>query len=149
MKVGFTGTQKGMTDGQKLTFKALIRNLHPIKEFHHGDCIGSDEESHSFFSPSPITTIHSHPPINESKRSFCKRDFKFVEHPPKEYLPRNRDIVDACLVLIATPKGPEHLNKRSGTWYTIRYAKKTGKRVYFIMPDGKLFKYPSYLSFSS
>jgi len=38
-KVGFTGTQKGMTDSQKLIFDAVIIELGSIgfAEFHHGD----------------------------------------------------------------------------------------------------------------
>ena len=66
---------------------------------------------------------------------------RFVQHQPrhvgrgchpKPYLDRNRDIVDACEVLLATPDGPERL--RSGTWSTVRYARKIGKPVEVRLP---------------
>ncbi len=56
--------------------------------------------------------------------------------PAKEYLERDRDIVDATEALFATPDGPERA--KSGTWYTVRYAVKTGKPVYICYPDGFL-----------
>ena len=49
-------------------------------------------------------------------------------------------LVDACEVLLATPKGPEKL--RSGTWATVRYARKVGKRIVIIEPDGKQVEQP-------
>jgi hypothetical protein len=56
---------------------------------------------------------------DDSKRAFCQGD---VVLTPRPYLVRNRHIVDASSVLIATPKGDEEL--RSGTWSTVRYARK-------------------------
>ena len=41
MKIGFTGTQKGMTTAQAYSFIELISGME-IDEFHHGDCIGAD-----------------------------------------------------------------------------------------------------------
>lgn len=52
--------------------------------------------------------------------------------PPLE---RNHRIVDACDVLIACPKDAQE-QLRSGTWATVRYARKQGKRVIVITPDG-------------
>jgi hypothetical protein len=129
-KKGFTGTQKGMTASQRKAFEIIIGTP---DEFHHGDCIGADEESHEltrYFTPD--TPIIGHPPTNPSKRAFCEFD---QIRPKKDYLLRNHDIVDETDELIATPGGfSEEL--RSGTWATIRYARKTGKPVTIIYPNG-------------
>jgi hypothetical protein len=59
---------------------------------------------------------------------------------PKPYLDRDRDIVDATDLLIATPfhaYTEAHLNYAAGgTWYTVRYAINRGKPVKLIDPDG-------------
>jgi len=127
MKIGFTGTQQGMTVIQLLSVAKLIQGS---DEFHHGDCVGADAEAHSI-AWLLETSIIKHPPDDDKKRAFS-RGGKEVE--PKPYLVRNRDIVDATDVLIAAPSGPETV--RSGTWSTVRYAAKQKKSIFVIMPDG-------------
>lgn len=142
MKIGFTGTQIGMTDAQKESFLKLITEL-KITEFHHGDCVGADEDAHNivvqyfinlFVNEKIKGKIVIHPPKNSSKRAFCKA----IEiREPKEYLKRNHDIVDETQALIGTPKEPTE-QLRSGTWATIRYGKKLdNKYVYIIYPYGE------------
>ena len=128
MKIGFTGTQKGMTDYQKNSLRAALLCLEAI-EFHHGDCIGSDAEA-SEIARSLGYTIICHPPNNESKRAFVKHNLML---PAKDYLARNHDIVDNTDILYACPDGPEKL--RSGTWSTIRYALKCEKKVVILLPE--------------
>lgn len=108
-------------------------------EFHHGDCIGADSDAHAVVaSLQDEVTVHIHPPINPIKRAFCVGT---IEHPAKEYLDRNRDIVDTCRCIFATPKEHEEQWQGSGTWATIRYAKKTKTRLYIIYPDGEVTKF--------
>lgn len=129
---GFTGTQNGQTDEQQLSFEDLVRSGRP-RGFHHGDCVGADEQSHSIVrrvDKECVITIH--PPSNPSKRAWCEPDTLL---PEDEYLNRNHDIVDATQRLIATPSGYEE-QIRSGTWATVRYARKMGKPVTIIWPDG-------------
>ena len=136
--IGFTGTQLGMTALQKAAVSGLISELHPV-EARHGDCIGADADFHNIVR---LTSEHenrairitSHPPINKSKRAFCKVD---VEEIPLDYLDRNRQIVAKSDVMIATPKGFEE-ELRSGTWATVRYARKAGKRLYIVYPNGEV-----------
>jgi hypothetical protein len=127
--VGFTGNRYGMTEEQKTVFKAVINGLAP-DEFHHGDCVGCDCEAHKIF----VGVKYIHPPIIPDERAFCEGDFIDKEKP---YLDRNKDIVDCCSILIATPSGVDEY-VRSGTWSTIRYARKKKKVIYVIYPDGKL-----------
>ena len=54
---------------------------------------------------------------------------------PKGYLDRNHDIVDAADVLIAAPSGTTE-KRRSGTWATVRYARKLGRTICVVLPDG-------------
>ena len=120
IRVGFTGTQKGMTEFQKEKFNYHIQRIKP-DEFHHGDCIGADEEAHNIVRKVlPDCRIVIHPPLNPSKRAWCVGD---VYHTEREYKERNYDIVEYSDVLIATPEQPDEI-LRSGTWMTIRYARK-------------------------
>ncbi len=123
MRVGFTGTQIGMSQHQKEQFVVKLFELNPT-EFHHGDCVGADAEAHDivreFF---PDVKIHGHPPIYKSKRAFKVCD---VLYPEDHYIPRDRRIVDSTEFLIGAPKTDEEV-LRSGTWTTIRHARKTGK----------------------
>ncbi len=134
MAVGFTGTQDGITHKQVL--QLLNTYLIHESEIHHGDCIGADEQFHYLARSIQMPSIQIHPPINESKRAFC--DGPGVDIlPAKEYLDRNKDIVNATEYLIACPGGYEEI-MRSGTWSTVRYAAKKEKDVYIIFPDGSV-----------
>ncbi len=131
MKIGFTGTQRGMTDFQYLNVKLFIqKNSENISEAHHGDCVGADSEFHDIVQTYNLYTS-IHPPINPSKRAFRKGNIIF---PEKEYLDRNHDIVNSVDLMIATP-GEETEILRSGTWATIRYAKKNNKPIVIIYPN--------------
>lgn len=130
-KVGFTGTQKGMTTIQMLHVSELIEGA---SELHHGDCIGADDEVDKVAAILGIPK-HIHPPLENKKRAFCTRG-EFLILKAKDYLERNRDIVDETEYLVAAPSGAELV--RSGTWSTIRYASTLGRRISIVMPDGKV-----------
>lgn len=134
--VGFTGTAVGMTAAQQVTVGRLLEN---VRVFHHGDCVGSDAEAHQMTHPKCEVVIH--PPMNDTHRAWCHNkhhEGQLVRSfPPREYLVRNHDIVDSTELLIATPK--LHIEEqRSGTWATIRYARKCGKPVIIVWPDGSI-----------
>ncbi len=130
MHIGFTGTQIGMSDSQrKAIHGALLGLFQTGSVFHHGDCIGADAEAHNIAVALGYRII-IHPPLNESKRAFCKGADMTV--PALPYLERNKIIVNATTSLVAAPKGPEEL--RSGTWSTVRYAKRIGRPVTIFMP---------------
>lgn len=135
--IGFTGSQNGLREDQRYVLIRTLRYLE-FSEFHHGDCIGADDDAHTFFHL--VNEIHNknvkfviHPPDNPSKRAFREGDLIL---PAKPYLERNKDIVDASDLLIACPSGDEVI--RSGTWSTVRYARKMNKTIFVIMPNGLL-----------
>lgn len=118
-RVGFTGTREGMTDEQRDQFTRMVIARNPA-EFHHGDCIGADAEAHAIVREYlPRCTIEIHPPTDPTLRAWCKGD---RERAPEPYLDRNRHIVDAVDELLAVPY-EARMQRRSGTWATVRYAK--------------------------
>jgi hypothetical protein len=129
LKVGFTGTQIGMTTYQACYVEHLLKQLNATRGIH-GDCIGADAMFDKICKNLSIE-VEIYPPSNPKKRAFCDAD---VFNPEDDYLTRNRKIVDASDVIIATPKSSEE-ELRSGTWATIRYARKKGKKVYIINPE--------------
>jgi len=132
MNVGFTGSRQGMTIKQEESFINIISKI-DIGEFHHGDCIGSDKEAHGIIKENATSVrIFVHPPRNGRNRAFCKGDF---QAPEKNYLVRDKEIVEASDMLIATPCQDSEVI-RSGTWTTIRYAKKARKKIMIIYPSG-------------
>jgi hypothetical protein len=132
MKIGFTGTQQGMTEKQQEEFVKLIQEFNPT-EFHHGDCIGADKQANDFVFAiyKGKAKIVIHPPVNPAKRAWCNTwdDMR----PQRDYLKRNHDLVNETDLLIATPKEANEV-VRSGTWSTIRYARKQNKEVMIIAP---------------
>ncbi len=143
VKVGFSGTQKGMTKSQAEAFRGLLIELYDdyegISEFHHGDCIGADAEAHEYVLTALgyyATTIVVHPPSNPKKRAFCKGG---EMRPAKPYLTRNGDIVKDTQILIATP-GEKTEQLRSGTWSTVRFAVNNARTVYLVYTNGRVMR---------
>ena len=137
MILGLTGSRKGLTDEQVVSFLSLVKELNSesrISTVHHGDCAGSDADMHKLLTNILGNVFFLHPAsgVEAQFRANCT-PFRW-RHLPLPPLQRNSNIVEASDVLIATPKGKESL--RSGTWATIRFARKTGVKTYIIYPDG-------------
>jgi len=126
-----------MTSAQAMTVRRLLETNGPHEgtyhTFHHGDCIGADWQAGSMAWVLGYQIV-LHPPEDDSKRAFFST--YTVIREPLPYLDRNRIIVDETRLLIATPK-EEHEVVRSGTWMTIRYARKHSKEVNLVWPNGK------------
>lgn len=124
-----------MSPQQLGTFVRLVRMYAKDKfEFHHGDCIGADAQAHYVVNSFRGTSIVIHPPVDEEHRAFCKADEVQIL-TPFNHLRRNRNIVDACDIMIATPLQDAH-QSRGGTWYTIDYSLSKRKEVTVIYRDG-------------
>lgn len=133
MKLGFTGTQEGATENQILLLIKFF-NYNIVDEFHHGDCIGADAQAHAIALQEGCRIV-IHPPKNHSKRAWCNRGniSGCTVLPEEEYLTRNRLIVASTDVLIAMPRTMTE-EQRSGTWSTVRYARKMRKTVHILNP---------------
>jgi len=132
--IGFTGTQTGMSSQQ---YDAVMSYLSLYKTggaeiFHHGDCIGADMQAHRIAERLGYDII-IHPPTNPLKQANCVSKTILA---PLPYKVRNRAIVDASEIILATPRGAEASYPYSGTWATVRYARNVGKPVVVIFPGG-------------
>jgi hypothetical protein len=129
---GFTGTSKspGMAPRQ---LKAVRQLLYHVTILHLGDAVNADAQAHLEAVHLGIKTI-GHPPTDPSRRAFCTYD---EEREPQAYLVRNHGIVHEALDgLIAAPSGFVEQMRGSGTWATVRYARKLKRRVWVVLPDG-------------
>lgn len=135
--VGFTGTQVGMNNAQGMSVKNVLFGLQRSFWGHHGDCIGADAQFHVICRSFQLLCggVTGHVPDNDKKRAFCQFD---VEAEPREYLVRNRDIVNVSDIMIATPRQADEQPFGSGTWYTVRYARRVKKPLALVLPSGRI-----------
>jgi hypothetical protein len=127
--LGFTGTRVGMSLSQKEELRKFLRQRLPAV-FHHGDCIGADQQAHRIVRElAPECTIIAHPCDLPYARAHCNADVVCV---PLKPLVRNAIIVDACQVLVAAPEHDEE-KLRSGTWATVRMARRSKKKVTLLL----------------
>jgi hypothetical protein len=132
IKLGITATREGLTRSQHEAFRGWLYGLHR-GALHHGLCVGGDEQVH-YIARMRSWHIVAHPGDTPALRSTtCAPD---EMRPVKPNLARNRDIVNETQHLAALPKGPEE--QRSGTWSTIRYARKLGRPITIFWPDGSI-----------
>lgn len=129
ISIGFSGTRNSLSPDRTLQLEKVL-SKYKNATLHHGDCIGADTLAHAIALELGFSIV-VHPPINNSMRAFCHFESGH-SMLPKPYLERNKDIVDATELLIACPNDPLQEELRSGTWATIRYARKQGKEVIII-----------------
>lgn len=133
--VGFTGTRRGMTQVQRARLAVILDNPRAgITAFHHGDCIGADAEAHALIGDHSSILRVIHPCTLAAMRAHCAGE-NVETRPPRRPLDRNHDIVRECAWLIACPRESSEV-RRSGTWATIRFARKLQRRTTIIYPDG-------------
>lgn len=129
MIIGFTGTRYGMNERQIRKVREYL-STHDISGVRHGACVGADQDFHNICVQQDVV-IHVHPGYSknnpEDDRWRAILEGGYLEYEAKPYFTRNRDIVDNCDILLATPFSPD--NGKGGTWYTVNYAKKVGKKV--------------------
>lgn len=132
--VGVTGAEMGMNDRQAANFFWLLSVLKP-KGLRHGDCVGVDVQAAQLADFMSIPTF-SHPgfslkdPDNTRFRAFHKST---TIYDPKPFLERDEDIATNSAIVIACPL-ESHEVLRSGTWATVRYARKAGTPRIILLP---------------
>lgn len=138
MHIAVSGSKYGMSEAQVFMFGMLLGKL--LQEdseitIHHGDCIGVDSAVASLTEAHNIPVI-VHPPVNDRYKGYNEtRPNVVAVREPKDYLDRNHDMVDECFMHVAMPNTTKE-QLRSGTWATVRYARKKGKPVAVIYPNG-------------
>jgi hypothetical protein len=138
MRLGITGTREGMTAAQRQFFRDFLK-VTQVNAFHFGDCVGVDDQAADLVSrmknaelpEKPL--IVCHPPASDSLRAFNKNADSTL--PAKTYEERNRDIVNACDLLVVVPK-QEQIAASGGTWQTYDYGVEIGKPILIIWPNG-------------
>lgn len=134
MRLAFTGTQTGMTQAQRDSFRSLLVTFR-VKTLIHGGCIGADIDAHRLAKLLGKKVIVYPSNIINKRGEYTDADIVHTAHPPLE---RNPLIVQAGEILCATPKWPAKEEQRSGTWATVRLAWMISMPVVIINPDGTL-----------
>ena len=159
--IGFTGSRDGMTAAQKVAVTKILETLqtririgggsyeslppigsplgHPVKPIvGHGDCVGADAEFDAIATSMGLER-HIYPCDIQSMRAHCELRGAIQISEPARPLIRNQRLVTDSMVMIATPKEYQEV-LRSGTWSTIRHARKRSSVLLLVTPDGNLVR---------
>lgn len=133
-KLGFTGTRRPLPFDQRQGVIWVFRSFGGEVQLHHGGCIGGDEVAHEAAKLLGWRIV-VHPGRGDAH---LKHDFAgaALVMPERPFLDRNGDIVQNAQALIAAPQGPEEL--RSGTWSTVRKARKRRLPITLVWPCGSI-----------
>lgn len=136
MIVGVTVTRKGITRAQKSVAMSVLAFMR-AERLHHGDCRNGDEALHALARGLGIA-VEIHPPEKGALRAYCAALPGETVWPEKPYLDRNRDIVGAVGFVLAFPENEEGEILRSGTWSTVRYARRVERPGIIVRPSGRV-----------
>lgn len=131
--VGFTGTRRGLSTTQRESLTAVLHALGG-RRFVHGDCIGADAEAAEIAARLGYD-VECRPCDLRGHRAFSPVSRQVAEPLPP--LERNREIVRDGDVLVACP-GEFREVLRSGTWATVRFARRERKALWLVLPDGRV-----------
>ena len=136
--LAFTGPRDGMQFAQFNTLRAQLTRLAPsLHTALHGGCVGADAQFHQLLREQNLLSITEVYWSDITAQRAILPDLSLVrrQHDPDDPLLRNEVMARRCDLLIATPAETKE-KLRSGTWTTIRRARKFGKRILYIWPDG-------------
>jgi hypothetical protein len=138
--LGVTGSSEPIPNLQRLGLLSILGDLRharnpfissrPFEWMHNGDCINADHEMACIWRRLG-GKVHGHPPDNPLRRAFFHYE---LMDGPLPYGQRDQKIVGAADLLVAAPRKPEYT--RSGTWMTVRMARRKGIPIILIWPDG-------------
>jgi hypothetical protein len=145
--IGFTGTRNGMSVAQKMLLGVILVDVlaDSIKKgvddnwFHHGDCVGADDEACEMARDMGFK-IYRHPPID---RKYQRNYIKTNQHPNHgnfdatdpaySYQGRNHRIVIKSSMLIGAPLTDI---ETGGTWQCLNLARRILKPIIIMHHDG-------------
>ena len=136
--IGFTGTREGMTERQRRTCKKTLEYMCEYlgtysRPVIHGGAIGADTQFHVIADDLGINIFVF--PAHKDSFDYWSDKVAFINlFDPKPPLERNKEIVKRSTILIAAPYSLKEEN-RSGTWATIRYARKWENGIPIIILD--------------
>lgn len=136
MIISFTGTRRGASWTQLEAVRQHLLRLRP-SAVAHGACVGADDQLDALAASLGIarlvwlsTSVTRVPNHVLRARTGSSVTITLPALPPLE---RDRLIVDVGDLLIATPAQSYEV-RRSGTWATVRYARRIGRRVILVTP---------------
>lgn len=135
MIVAFTGTRAGLQPEQHNTLDRYFESLPDDTVLLHGGCVGADADAHEswlLLEREMEIFPQSKQPILVAPNLIGARRHKPCHDP----LERNREMVQRATHLVACPAGPEIM--RSGTWSTVRYARRLSLPITIIWPNGSV-----------
>jgi hypothetical protein len=116
-----------------------LYQLTPTTELHHGGATGADRQAHELVRDlwGAAVRVVIHPASGVAER-WCDWSDADVLLAPRKALERNAAIVASldATPLVVLPAAPERDDPRSGTWATVRLARKAHKAVLIVWPDG-------------
>lgn len=136
----FTGSRHGPTEPQRLAFTTWLTTAKPGRLLN-GLAIGCDEwallaaKDYSWELEGFPCNITSQ--VSTVALELARGEYGGKCHGPMAPLLRNQLMVDLADSLLAMPAGMEE-ELRSGTWATIRHARKRRKPIVFFWPDGSV-----------
>lgn len=133
--LGVTGTREHLTQIQETSGLRLLRDRRDrgIIWQHNGDCIGADHFAARTWRRMG-GLIFGHPPSDNKGRAYFAFDKAAL---PAPYGVRDQTIVDWADTMIAFPKTMQE-EQRSGTWMTVRMARRKGISISFVWPNGEI-----------
>lgn len=141
MVLGITGTRELLSPERGQALWDVLRDTPEDTVVHHGCCTGADASAH-YAAVAHSLSVVCHPPSDRKCRAIFpdERDLKVEWRQPRDYLDRDADIVREANYLLAVPLHPEHdpRSKRSGTWATVRMARRKVIPIWLILPGGRL-----------
>jgi hypothetical protein len=138
MVVAFTGTQNGMTETQRDAVRGVLRSVKKWDSiFLYGACVGADSQA-MLEALALGFQIVAYPANNVSASKHGLIPTIAVEREAEPALARNRRMVSEAELLLAAPHGREQL--RSGTWATVRYARRCNLPIVICWPNGLIRK---------
>lgn len=132
---GVTGTREGIISHQHRWLLPVMRKFKDQGFIlqHNGDCIHADYWM-AWAWRRVQGLVELHPPLKKDGRAWFKGDF---EHDPQDYGVRDQYIVDRSEMMVVMPRDMHEIT-RSGTWMTVRMARRKGIPRLIVWPDGRL-----------